>query len=125
VVSNGNTTDYTACTTAAGAGDLCQSDAATQVYTPAGQAIPDISDGDTIPIGENDFETINAYGRGAALQTSDSDTIFGHSNVFTAGAVINYAELNFLSGAVVGVINPQLFVGPSIRRRVLPLAELR
>jgi iron complex outermembrane recepter protein len=113
VVSNGNTTDYTACTTTANAGDLCQSDGMTSVNTSSGQLIPDITDGGTLPIGENDFETINAYGRGAALQTSDSDSIFGHSNVFTAGAVIDYAQLNFLSGAQLGVINPQLFVAPS------------
>jgi iron complex outermembrane receptor protein len=113
VVSNGNTTDYTACTTVANAGDLCQSDAMTPVNTSSGQLIPDISDGGTLYIGENDFETINAYGRGAALQTSDSEPILGHGNVFTAGAVLDYAELNFLSGAQIGLINSQLFVEPS------------
>ncbi len=113
VVSNGNTTDYTACTTPAYAGDMCQSDGLTPTYTAAGQVIPDISDGGTLYIGENDFETINAYGRGAALQTSVSQPIFGHGNAFTAGAVIDYAQLNFLAGAVIGLINPQLFVEPS------------
>jgi iron complex outermembrane recepter protein len=113
VVSNGNTTDYTACTTASSAGNMCQSDAMTPVYTSAGQAIPDISEGGTLYIGENDFETINAYGRGAALQTSVSQPIFGHGNSFTAGAVVDYAELNFLAGAVIGLINPQLFIEPS------------
>jgi len=113
VVSNGNTTDYTACTTSAYAGDMCQSDGLTPTYTAPGQVIPDISDGGTLYIGENDFETINAYGRGAALQTSVSQAIFGHGNAFTAGAVIDYAQLNFLAGAVIGLINPQLFVEPS------------
>ena len=113
VVSNGNTTDYTACTTPAYAGDMCQSDGVTPTYTSSGQVIPDISDGGTLYIGENDFETINAYGRGAALQTSVSQPIFGHGNAFTAGAVVDYAQLNFLAGAVIGLINPQLFVEPS------------
>jgi iron complex outermembrane receptor protein len=113
VVSNGNTTDYTACTTPAYAGDMCQSDGMTPTYTSSGQVIPDISDGGTLYIGENDFETINAYGRGAALQASVSQPIFGHSNAFTAGAVVDYAQLNFLAGAVIGLINPQLFVEPS------------
>jgi iron complex outermembrane receptor protein len=113
VVSNGNTTDYTACTTAAYAGDMCQSDALTPVYTSSGQVIPDISAGGTLYIGENDFETINAYGRGVALQTSVSQPILGHGNAFTAGAVVDYAQLNFLAGAVIGVVNPQLFVEPS------------
>ena len=39
VVSNGNTTDYTACTTAANAGDLCQSDGMTPVTNSAGAAV--------------------------------------------------------------------------------------
>jgi iron complex outermembrane recepter protein len=113
VVSNGNTTDYTACTTPAYAGDMCQSDGLTPTYTASGQVIPDISSGGTLYIGENDFETINAYGRGAALQTSANQAIFGHGNAFTAGAVIDYAQLNFLAGAVIGLINPQLFVEPA------------
>jgi iron complex outermembrane receptor protein len=113
VVSNGNTTDYTSCTTAASAGDLCQSDGMTPLNTSSGQLIPDISEGGTVYIGENDFETINAYGRGAALQTTDSETIAGHNNEFAAGVVLDYAQLNFLSGAQIGVINSQLFVDPS------------
>jgi len=59
VVSNGNTTDYTSCTTSATAGELCQSDGATPVTNSAGAPLPDISDGGALYIGENDFETIN------------------------------------------------------------------
>jgi hypothetical protein len=44
VVSNGNTTNFTACTSAANTSDLCQPDAATPLYTSSGQVIPDISD---------------------------------------------------------------------------------
>jgi iron complex outermembrane receptor protein len=113
VVSNGNSTDFAACTTVANAGDLCQSDFATPLNTSSGELIPDISDRGTVPIGENDFETINAYGRGAALQSTDNQTIVGHTNEFTIGTTLDYAELNFLSGAEVGVINSQLFVEPS------------
>jgi iron complex outermembrane receptor protein len=113
VASNGNTTSYTACTTAANAADLCQSDAVTPLYTSSGQLIPDLSAGGTLPIGENDFETINAYGRGAAVQASDDHAILGHGNAFTAGVVLDYAQLNFLSGAQIGLISPQLFVQPS------------
>jgi iron complex outermembrane receptor protein len=113
VVSNGNTTDYTACTTSDAAGELCQSDGVTPVTDSAGQSLPDISNGGALVIGENDFETINAYGRGAALQTSDTDAIAGHGNEFTAGVTLDYAELNFFSGTQVGTINSQLFVNPS------------
>ena len=111
IVSNGNTTDFTACTTTPGS--LCQSDGLTPVTNSAGAPLPDISDGGAVVIGENDFETINAYGRGASLQTSDSESIAGHSNAFIAGVTLDYAELNFFSGTQVGPINPQLFVLPT------------
>jgi iron complex outermembrane receptor protein len=113
IVSNGNTTGYTACTTLSGAGSLCQSDAVTPVTNSAGQNLPDISNGGALVIGENDLETINSYGRGAALQATDSQVIAGHSNELTLGIALDYAELNFLSGTQVGVINAQLFVQPS------------
>jgi iron complex outermembrane receptor protein len=113
IVSNGNTTDDTSCTTAADAGSLCQSDGMTPVTNSAGTPLPDISKGGALYIGENDFETINAYGRGAALQTSDSAAIGGLINEFAAGATLDYAELNFFSGTQIGLINSQLFVDPS------------
>ena len=112
-VSNGNTTDYTACTTGALAGSLCQSDGLTPVTNAAGQNLPDISDGGTVPIGENDFETIDAYGRGATLQASNHQSIFGHDNQFTAGVTLDYAHVNFYSGTQIGVIDPQFLVLPS------------
>ena len=112
-VANGNTTDYTACTSAAASGSLCQSDGLTPVTNAAGQNLPDISDGGAVPIGENDFETINSYGRGATLQASNDQSIFGHDNQFAVGATFDYAHTNFYSGAQIGVINAQLSVLPS------------
>jgi iron complex outermembrane recepter protein len=112
-VSNGNTTDYTACTSNALAGSLCQPDGLTPVTNAAGQNLPDISEGGSIPIGENDFETINAYGHGATWQASDNQSIFGHDNQFTAGVTLDYARVNFYSGAQIGVINSRLLVLPS------------
>lgn len=113
MVSNGNTTDYTSCTGAGEAGELCQSDGLTPVTNSKGAVLPDISDGGSLVIGENDFETINAYVRGAALQSADNATIAGHNNVFIVGATLDYAQLNFFSGTQVGTINSQLFVNPS------------
>ena len=112
-VANGNTTDYTACTDAALAGSLCQSDGVTPVNNAAGQNLPDISQGGTVPIGENDFETINSYSHGATLQISNDRSIFGHDNQFTAGATFDYAHTDFYSGAQIGVIDDQLTVLPS------------
>jgi iron complex outermembrane receptor protein len=113
LVLNGDTTNYTSCTNAAEAGFLCQPDGVTPLSNPAGQQLPDISDGGTVPIGENDTETISAYGRGAALQATDSERILGLGNAFSAGVTLDYARLNFSSAAQLGVINPQLLVLPS------------
>ncbi len=112
-VSNGNTTNYIACTAASYVGSLCQSDGATPLTNSAGQLLPDISDGGTVPIGENDFERIGAFGRGAALQASDDATLGEHHNVFSAGATFDYATVDFYSGTQIGVINSQLTVLPS------------
>ncbi|MGH8206597.1 MAG: TonB-dependent receptor, partial [Steroidobacteraceae bacterium] len=110
-VANGNTTDYTACTNAAAV--LCQSDGLTALTTAAGQSLPDISDGGSVPIGENDFERIGADSRGTALQLADGSSIAGHSNRFSAGATFDYATMDFYTGTRVGVIDPQLVVLPS------------
>ena len=110
-VSNGNTTEYQACTNTAGI--LCQPDGVTPLMNSAGQTLPDISNGGTQVIGENDFELINAWGRGASLQLSDDESIFGHENQFTAGVALDYASTSFFTGAQIGVINSQLLVLPS------------
>jgi iron complex outermembrane receptor protein len=79
----------------------------------AGQSLPDISDGGTVYIGENDYELIHTYGRGATLQTTDTESILGHDNQFTLGAAVDYALASFYTGAQIGVINAQLLVLPS------------
>ncbi len=107
-VANGNTTNYTACTNTPGF--LCQPDGLTPLMNAAGQALPDISRAGTVTIGENDFEQIHTYGRGAALQTTESESILAHGNQFTAGATLDYAAADFFTGAQIGVINPELFV---------------
>jgi len=110
-VQNGNTTNYIACTTIPGI--LCQPDGVTPLMNQAGQTLPDISNGGTTFIGENDFELINAWGRGGALQISNNDRLFGLENQFSLGATIDYASTNFYSGAQIGVVNPELVVLPS------------
>jgi iron complex outermembrane receptor protein len=110
-VSNGNTTDYAACSGTPGI--LCQPDGVTPLTNAAGQTLPDISNGGTTVIGENDFELIRTYGRGAALQATDKESILGHDNEFTAGASVDYALTSFYTGAQIGVIDSQLIVLPS------------
>lgn len=110
-VANGNTTNYATCTQTAGI--LCQPDGVTPLTNAAGQTLPDLSAGGTIPIGENDFESIEAWGRGATLQAADKESIVGHDNQFAVGAAVDYASTRFYTGAEIGVINPQLLVLPS------------
>jgi len=110
-VSNGNTTDYEACANTPGI--LCQPDGVTPLTNSAGQTLPDISNGGTAFIGENDFELIRAWGRGAALQATDDESIGGLENHFTLGAAVDYASTSYFTGAQIGVINSQLLVLPS------------
>ncbi len=112
-IANGNSTNYTACTTAAAAGDLCQSDAATPLTSTSGAPIPDISNGGATFIGENDYETINSYGLGGSLQLSSTHAIFAHGNDFAIGATFDTASTDFFSGNQVGVLNAELTVLPS------------
>ncbi|MGO9934498.1 MAG: TonB-dependent receptor [Steroidobacteraceae bacterium] len=112
-IANGNSTNYTACSTPAAAGDLCQSDGLTPLTGPSGAALPDISNGGTTLIGENDMESTHSQGWGGSLQLTSSRPIMSHGNNFAAGATIDTAETNFFSGAEVGVLNAELTVLPS------------
>jgi len=110
-VANGNTTDYEACTNTPGI--LCQPDALTPLANARGQTLPDISDGGALDIGENDYELIHAWGRGASLQATDSRSIAGHDNQVSAGVAVDYASTRYFTGAQIGVINSELLVLPS------------
>jgi len=110
-VANGNTTNYEACSNTPGI--LCQPDGVTPLMNSVGETLPDISNGGSTVIGENDFESIQAWGRGVTLQAADDESIFKHENQLTIGAAIDYAATNFHTGAEIGVINAQLLVLPS------------
>jgi iron complex outermembrane recepter protein len=110
-VANGNTTQYTACTETPGI--LCQPDGLTPLTNATGGAVPDISAGGANILGENDFEQVDAWSRGASFQVANQDSYFGHDNEFTAGVALDYAATSFYTGAQIGVINSQLIVAPS------------
>ena len=112
-VVNGNTTDYTACTVAPYRGDLCQADGATPLTNSAGGLLPDISQGGTVYIGENDFESIHSVGVGGSIQATETGALFGHENHLSVGGSIDSATTNFGSSAEVGTINSALGVGYS------------
>ncbi len=110
-VSNGNSTNYGSCTTIPYT--LCQPDGVTPLTDSSGQPIPDISQGGSLYIGENDFEFLHEWGRGATLQTSNGGAMFGHANEFTAGLAIDYASTSYYTGAQIGLLDSQLLVLPS------------
>jgi iron complex outermembrane receptor protein len=112
-VANGNTTDYTACTTARSAGALCESDGVTPLTNAAGAPLPDISNGGTVPIGENDFEQIQAVSRGGSLQVNETAGLFGRTNQLAAGVSVDSERVDFYSGSQIGVIDASLTVLPS------------
>jgi len=110
-VVNGNSTSYAACTTTPGI--LCQPDGITPLMNATGQMLPDISNGGALYIGENDFELVDAWGRGATLQLTNTDSLFGFKNQMSAGAAVDYASTSFYTGAQIGVIPANLQVLPS------------
>ncbi|MGD0191436.1 MAG: TonB-dependent receptor [Rhizomicrobium sp.] len=112
-VVNGNTTDYTACTVAPYVGDMCQPDAATPLVNAKGQYLPDISQGGTVYIGENDFETIRTTGLGGSLQATETAAVFGHTNLLSFGGSVDNATTHFESSAELGTINKELVVSYS------------
>ncbi len=117
-VTNGNTTEYTSCTSFPGA--LCQPGGLIPLANSSGQPLPDLSAGGTLYIGENDFEFLHTFGRGITLQASNGGGIFGHANHFTAGVAVDYASTNYYAGAQVGRLDPQLIVLPSSLLVVTP-----
>jgi iron complex outermembrane recepter protein len=112
-VTNGNKTNFTACTTDAAAGLLCQADGVTPLSNAAGQTLPDVSNGGNTPIGENDFESIHSRGFGGSAQFHGVQALVGHGNQFTVGATADVSHVNFSSGAQIGVIDASLIVLPS------------
>jgi iron complex outermembrane recepter protein len=111
-VANGDDSDYTACDGAT-LGALCQGDGLTPLTDAAGNLIPDISNGGSRLIGQNDVERIRSDGWGASLQFTSTAPLFGHGNDFALGATLDTAQTNFFSGTEVGVLAASLTVLPS------------
>jgi iron complex outermembrane recepter protein len=110
-VVNGNTTSYTACMPANGF--MCEPDGMTPLMSLSGAAIPDLSDGGTVPIGELDRETIHTIGTGGALQTTYTRALFDRPNNLVFGGSIDHAATDFQSSAELGTIDSALQVGTS------------
>ena len=110
-VANGDNSNYAACDPTFAPGLLCDGD---YVLTDtAGQPIPDITNGGTTIIGQNDYEAIHSQTWGGSLQFSSTEKILGHGNAFAVGATVDTSTTNFFSGTWLGVIDASLSVLPS------------
>ncbi len=109
-VANGNTTNATACTPPNGF--LCQADGTTVLLDNHGNPIPDLSNGGTQPIGENDSESIHTVTMGAAMQAIENGALLGRDNHLVGGATVDHATTDFQSMTEIGVIDSSLFVLP-------------
>jgi iron complex outermembrane recepter protein len=110
-VSNGDTSDYAPCED--GGGLLCQPDGSTPLTSAVGAPLPDITAAGAMPLGQNDYEAIHAWGRGTSLQISADESFLGHHNNFAIGAAFDYASTHFRTGTQLGVIDSDLLVLPS------------
>jgi outer membrane receptor protein involved in Fe transport len=110
-VANGDNSDYAACDDDVAPGLLCDGD---YVLTDtAGQNIPDITNGGTTIIGQNDYEAIHSQSWGGSLQFSSTEKILGHGNSFAVGATVDTSTTNFFSGTWLGALDAALTVLPS------------
>src|SRR5262249_52270716 len=50
---------------------------------------------------------------GALLQALNDEKVFGHDNFFTIGASVDRSKIGFQANSELGVISPDLFVGPT------------
>jgi iron complex outermembrane recepter protein len=107
-VLNGNNTNYEACSSTPAI--LCQPDGVTPLMNSAGQSL---ATPNSLYIGENDYEQIDAWGRGATLQISNNQPLGSLANQFTLGAAVDYAANDYFTGAQIGGLNSALFVLPT------------
>jgi iron complex outermembrane receptor protein len=113
IVSNGNGSNFTSCTTAAYAGSLCQPDGTTPLMNASGTDLPDISNGGANIVGQNNFESIHSQTWGGSFQLTDARQLSGHDNQFAVGTTLDASHTNFSSGTQVGIIGASLIVEPS------------
>ncbi len=108
-IANGNTTRDAACTSGGG---LCDAND-NPLIGNGGVQIPDISEGGTVPIGENDQNATRTIGLGLSLQATDTGSVLDHENHFAAGVSIDHAATDYQAVTEVGVVTPQLLVAAS------------
>src|SRR5262249_44597899 len=91
--------------------------AAFQILNQNGQPIPCPPGGGntcaTTPWGTVDRTFTKGLTTGASLQALGDDKVFGHDNNFVIGASVDRSKIGFRGSSELGVISPDLFVGPN------------
>jgi iron complex outermembrane receptor protein len=108
-VANGNTTDDETCADGIG---LCDGDD-NPVIGRNGKQVPDISQGGTIPIGENDEDATRTVSLGGSVQAAYTAPLFGGDNNFVVGASIDSSATDYQAFTQLGVVTPQLVIASS------------
>ena len=134
---DGNNGDLQGCTGAL-SGTLCAQDdafpaalrppaAAFQVLGPSGAPIGcpagQAASCDSVPYGTLDRTATNTSTWGLSLQADRKRPLFGHDNLFLAGASIDDSRIRFSADSTLGVILPDLQIGnaPSVPGSGLPI----
>jgi iron complex outermembrane receptor protein len=74
------------------------------VHDTHGNIIPDISQGGTLDLGEDDDNQTQSRSVGASGQVADTDKIVGHDNTLTAGASFDYGWTHYTGASTLGTI---------------------
>ena len=74
------------------------------VHDTLGGIIPDISQGGTLDLGEDDDNQTQSRSVGVSGQVVDTDKIFGHDNTLTAGTSLDYGWTHYTGNSTLGTI---------------------
>lgn len=85
-----------------------------QVLDAAGAPIPcpGGTSCDQVPYGTLDRTRTDTLGWGGSLQASSDGKLFGHGNVFAAGASADFARVRFSAASELSLVHPDLSVSP-------------
>ena len=111
-VTNGNASNDAPCND--GSGLLCTD--AGYSTTRGGATIPAFLGSNPFPYSELDNQTTNTNGYGAAVQATDTRTVFGFKNHLVGGLSFDGARTEFTGVSYIGGITPdtRVFVGPGV-----------
>ena len=74
------------------------------VHDTFGNVIPDISQGGTLDLGEDDDNQTQSRSARPSAQVVDTDKIFGHDNNLTVGASLDYGWTHYTGNSQLGTI---------------------